>query len=272
MGTEVLHPHLADCFIIKVAPVIIHKNGYPKSQPEKKTGSASTKQPALKPNCENGDDSYAGSAFFHSPSPRSLPLPSFFNMKQESMVEDHDGFDDSATKHLCRLLRLGASCGGKTTYKAALMNKRGTAICIFSISQWIHERSHQTRIQVIASNYQTIDLINLAQMSPIVMTPLIMAPLAIIPPQNAKQIVYKRALTALAIVADFLLCPVVPNGFKIRGDLPLRRASTVCNAKIQKYIGWEGRNPHFCFIHLISGTSTVVAGHFRPTKCCCRVD
>lgn len=105
MGTEVLHPQL-DCFIINVAPVIIHKNGYNKPPPEK-MGSASRKQPALKPNCENGDDSYAGSAFFHSPSPRSLPLPSFFNMKQESLVEEHGGFDDSATKHICRLLRLG---------------------------------------------------------------------------------------------------------------------------------------------------------------------
>ncbi|KAK9065590.1 hypothetical protein SSX86_014991 [Deinandra increscens subsp. villosa] len=92
MGTEVLHPQ--DSFFINVPPVIVRK------------------EPDLKPNCENGDDSYAGSGFFHSPSPRSLPLPSFFNKKQEeesmAMAEDHGGgFDDSATKHLCRLLRLG---------------------------------------------------------------------------------------------------------------------------------------------------------------------
>ncbi|MFS7928573.1 hypothetical protein Hanom_Chr04g00322361 [Helianthus anomalus] len=104
MGTEVLHPQ--DCFI-KVAPVIVRKNGHTYCTTTN-MGSASASEPALKPNCENGDDSYAGSAFFHSPSPRSLPLPSFFK-KQDSMamVDDDDAFDDSATKHLCRLLRLG---------------------------------------------------------------------------------------------------------------------------------------------------------------------
>ncbi|KAK1409010.1 hypothetical protein QVD17_41246 [Tagetes erecta] len=142
-----------------------------------------------------------------------------------------------------------ASCGGKTTYKAALLNKRGTAICIFSISQWIHERSDQIRIQVIASNYQTIDLINLVVRkgcnyqskygvfwkgfqkqksgtnesscndtfndgSPCYYssTEFIYENYAIINflgsnvtviSKNAKQIVYKRALTALAIVVDF---------------------------------------------------------------------
>ncbi|XP_071727371.1 uncharacterized protein [Rutidosis leptorrhynchoides] len=99
MGTELLRPQ--DCFIINVAPVIVRKNrnnnGY------QKMGSASRRERELKPNF---DDSYAGSAYFHSPSPRSLPLPSFFNKKDDSMV-DHDGFDDSATKHICSLLRLG---------------------------------------------------------------------------------------------------------------------------------------------------------------------
>ncbi|KAJ8573784.1 hypothetical protein K7X08_010295 [Anisodus acutangulus] len=44
-------------------------------------------------------DVYAGSAFSNSPSPRSLPLPSFFNNNKKS-------FDDSATRDLRRLLRL----------------------------------------------------------------------------------------------------------------------------------------------------------------------
>ncbi|KAI3672779.1 hypothetical protein L6452_38879 [Arctium lappa] len=53
-----------------------------------------------------------GLGFFHSPSPRSLPLPSFINKKvQEGSVAmavvDRGGFDDSATQHLRRLLRLG---------------------------------------------------------------------------------------------------------------------------------------------------------------------
>uniref|UniRef100_A0A5B7BE85 Uncharacterized protein n=1 Tax=Davidia involucrata TaxID=16924 RepID=A0A5B7BE85_DAVIN len=46
-------------------------------------------------------DVYAGSAFSLSPSPSSLPLPSFFNKKQVSKI-----VDDSATKDLRRLLRL----------------------------------------------------------------------------------------------------------------------------------------------------------------------
>lgn len=49
-------------------------------------------------------DVYAGSAFSLSPSPRSVPLPSFFNKKQD------DGkvspLDDPATRDLRRLLRL----------------------------------------------------------------------------------------------------------------------------------------------------------------------
>nr|XP_043630352.1 uncharacterized protein LOC122601676 [Erigeron canadensis] len=123
MGTEVLRPQ-EYCFG-NVAPVIVLKkgdsyrttvcnnNGYQKPQPQRllpeKMGSTSGREGKLKLHCENVDDSYAGSAFFHSPSPRSLPLPSFFNKKQESMAtgECHDGFDDSATKHLCSLLRLG---------------------------------------------------------------------------------------------------------------------------------------------------------------------
>lgn len=46
-------------------------------------------------------DVYAGSAFSMSPSPRALPLPSFFSKKQASKV-----VDDSATRDLRRLLRL----------------------------------------------------------------------------------------------------------------------------------------------------------------------
>ncbi|XWS13978.1 hypothetical protein CRYUN_Cryun36dG0084600 [Craigia yunnanensis] len=44
-------------------------------------------------------DMYAGSAFFVSPAPSSLPLPSFSKKKQVSI-------DDSATRDLRRLLRL----------------------------------------------------------------------------------------------------------------------------------------------------------------------
>lgn len=44
---------------------------------------------------------YAGSAFFASPSPDSLPLPSFSKKKQMNLV-----VDDSATRDLRRLLRL----------------------------------------------------------------------------------------------------------------------------------------------------------------------
>ncbi|GKC07556.1 hypothetical protein Tco_0999166 [Tanacetum coccineum] len=68
-------------------------------------GVAPTRLPLLQ-QCRSNN---RRSAFFHSPSPRSLPLPSFFNKKQDSMalVTDHDAFDDSATKHLCSLLRLG---------------------------------------------------------------------------------------------------------------------------------------------------------------------
>ncbi|XP_068663187.1 uncharacterized protein [Aristolochia californica] len=46
-------------------------------------------------------DVYAGSAFFNSPAPSDLPLPSFSKKKSCPGV-----FDDSATKDLRRLLRL----------------------------------------------------------------------------------------------------------------------------------------------------------------------
>lgn len=46
-------------------------------------------------------DMYAGSAFSVSPSPSSLPLPSFSKKKQVSLLTD-----DSATRNLRRLLRL----------------------------------------------------------------------------------------------------------------------------------------------------------------------
>ncbi|KAL0388729.1 UNVERIFIED_CONTAM: hypothetical protein Sradi_2754700 [Sesamum radiatum] len=50
-------------------------------------------------------DMYAGSACSQSPSPRSVPLPSFFNKKQQNDSIDKS-FDDSATRDLRRLLRL----------------------------------------------------------------------------------------------------------------------------------------------------------------------
>jgi len=59
---------------------------------------------ALSPVAAGGScrtDMYAGSAFSMSPSPRALPLPSFFNKKQVSNV-----VEDSATRDLRRLLRL----------------------------------------------------------------------------------------------------------------------------------------------------------------------
>lgn len=50
-------------------------------------------------------DVYAGSAFFLSPSPRSLPVPSFTNKKQQDCVNINPS-DDPATRDLRRLLRL----------------------------------------------------------------------------------------------------------------------------------------------------------------------
>lgn len=58
------------------------------------------KQIRLKEPLPLQSDVYAGSAFSQSPSPRSLPLPSFSTRKAPPAV------DDSATKDLRRLLRL----------------------------------------------------------------------------------------------------------------------------------------------------------------------
>ncbi|KAL6548439.1 hypothetical protein OROGR_008860 [Orobanche gracilis] len=51
-------------------------------------------------------DVYAGSAFSLSPSPRSLPLPSFFNKKQQPSHCGINPLDNPATRDLRRLLRL----------------------------------------------------------------------------------------------------------------------------------------------------------------------
>lgn len=52
-------------------------------------------------------DVYAGSGFSNSPSPRSLPLPSFFNNVNKKLDGSNTtSFDDSATRDLRRLLRL----------------------------------------------------------------------------------------------------------------------------------------------------------------------
>ncbi|KAL3508015.1 hypothetical protein ACH5RR_033397 [Cinchona calisaya] len=64
--------------------------------------------------CYN-DDLYAGSAFFSSPSPSSLPFPSFFNVNNNHRLPRHHhhhlatnkvNSHDSATRDLRRLLRL----------------------------------------------------------------------------------------------------------------------------------------------------------------------
>lgn len=47
-------------------------------------------------------DIYAGTAFISSPSPRSVPLPSFFNKKDQP----NEAFEDGATRDLRRMLRL----------------------------------------------------------------------------------------------------------------------------------------------------------------------
>ncbi|KAI3692435.1 hypothetical protein L6452_32251 [Arctium lappa] len=129
MGTEVLHPQ--DSFV-NVPPqnfiANYDQNGgeyycYYYSRPINNGGCRKMLQPLRRlpekmgsapRRVNDGDDSdsYAGSGFYHSPSPRSLPLPSFFNKKvQEGSMAmaavDHGGFDDSATQHLRRLLRLG---------------------------------------------------------------------------------------------------------------------------------------------------------------------
>ncbi|KAL6532293.1 hypothetical protein OROGR_014263 [Orobanche gracilis] len=51
-------------------------------------------------------DVYAGLAFSLSPSPRSLPLPSFFNKKQQPDDCGINPLDNTATRDLRRLLRL----------------------------------------------------------------------------------------------------------------------------------------------------------------------
>ncbi|TMW90348.1 hypothetical protein EJD97_015871 [Solanum chilense] len=71
------------------------------------TGRLGPEQPGMFPkNIRVGHsptDVYAGSAFSNSPSPRSLPLPSFFNNKKQVELTS---FDDSASRDLRRLLRL----------------------------------------------------------------------------------------------------------------------------------------------------------------------
>lgn len=71
------------------------------------TGRLGPEQPEMLPkNIRVGrtpTDVYAGSAFSNSPSPRSLPLPSFFNNKKQV---EFNSVDDSATRDLRRLLRL----------------------------------------------------------------------------------------------------------------------------------------------------------------------
>ncbi|KAF8392511.1 hypothetical protein HHK36_022854 [Tetracentron sinense] len=130
MGTEILHPH--DCLIdrLRVAPAVFprrkSKKRVPQSEPliskksssddlksgrsfdmgrgesvdMKKRNDFLKKKSFLSPvtvRC----DVYAGSACSLSPSPSSLPLPSFFKKKEDLAI-----FQDSATKDLRRLLRL----------------------------------------------------------------------------------------------------------------------------------------------------------------------
>ncbi|KAF8392509.1 hypothetical protein HHK36_022852 [Tetracentron sinense] len=123
MGTEILHSQ--DCLIdrLRVAPAVLprrkSKKRVPQSEPliSKKSSSDD-----LKTGCNSYDlkkrndflkkksflspvavrcDVYAGSACSLSPSPSSLPLPSFFTKKENLAI-----FEDSATKDLRRLLRL----------------------------------------------------------------------------------------------------------------------------------------------------------------------
>ncbi|MCD9637772.1 hypothetical protein HAX54_021241 [Datura stramonium] len=74
------------------------------------TGRLGPEQPEMLPkNIRVGrlpTDVYAGSAFSNSPSPRSLPLPSFFNNNNHKKQVEFKSFDDSATRDLRRLLRL----------------------------------------------------------------------------------------------------------------------------------------------------------------------
>ncbi|KAK9084061.1 hypothetical protein Scep_030532 [Stephania cephalantha] len=61
------------------------------------------KQIRIRDRTSSGDE-YAGTAFFLSPSPRALPLPSF--SKKTQAAECAVAVHDSATKDLRRLLRL----------------------------------------------------------------------------------------------------------------------------------------------------------------------
>lgn len=76
------------------------------------TGRLGPEQPGMLPkNIRVGrtpTDVYAGSAFSNSPSPRSLPLPSFFNNMNNNNKKqvEFKSFDDSASRDLRRLLRL----------------------------------------------------------------------------------------------------------------------------------------------------------------------
>lgn len=76
------------------------------------TGRLGPEQPDMLPkNIRVGftpTDVYAGSAFSNSPSPRSLPLPSFFNIINNNNKKQIEikPFDDSASRDLRRLLRL----------------------------------------------------------------------------------------------------------------------------------------------------------------------
>jgi len=86
-GTERLGPHPA------MVPKQIRIN-------DPKTGNRS-RSLSPKPVAGGLPDMYAGSAFSVSPSPESLPLPSFSKKKQVP-----ETVDDSATRDLRRLLRL----------------------------------------------------------------------------------------------------------------------------------------------------------------------
>nr|GMD77387.1 proline-rich nuclear receptor coactivator [Ipomoea batatas] len=103
MGTEILRPQ--DCLGERVNPFHRRKNGYAVGG-----GGAfyprNNRKQVIRVSRSSGDV-YAGSGFSNSPSPRSLPLSSFFNnanKKQDG--SDTTSFDDSATRDLRRLLRL----------------------------------------------------------------------------------------------------------------------------------------------------------------------
>lgn len=70
--------------------------------------SNTTNGTLVRKKCMGEDDVYAGSAFFVSPSPSSLPLPSFFNTSTNTNTNNSGSNmdNDSATRDLRRLLRL----------------------------------------------------------------------------------------------------------------------------------------------------------------------